>query len=163
MPWPPTGRTLTVSWGLNGKADQGQVFIQGGKTCAESPQRMTRPTAHSLQLRAENRKGLDRSVSIQSAGKVTSAVSLRAVKISPTLTENEMGAASYPYRFPGCTRYGCTTSLIISGDAMCNPSSCFRTTNSNLHKRSPGRPKRPQTEGRSGLHRKRKSGGKKRS
>lgn len=54
-------------------------------------------------------------------------------------------------------------SRVFSNEAISFPSSPSKTTNSNLQSRSDGRPKRPQTDGRLGLHRKRKFDGKKRS
>jgi hypothetical protein len=51
--------------------------LQGGKTCAESPHKITLPNAHWLQLRAENVKGRHRSVSIQSLGYCTSCAKLK--------------------------------------------------------------------------------------
>lgn len=42
--------------------------LHGGKTCAESPHRITRPCAQMLQLRAENVKGRERMTLIQFSG-----------------------------------------------------------------------------------------------
>lgn len=43
-------------------------FLQGGKTCTESPQRITRSFAQMLQLRAEKLNGRERMMLIQSSG-----------------------------------------------------------------------------------------------
>jgi hypothetical protein len=44
------------------------INLEGGKTCAASPARVTRPIDHLLQLLAEKVNGLDRRTSIQSTG-----------------------------------------------------------------------------------------------
>jgi len=46
---------------------------KGGNTCAASPQSITRPRAHLLQLLAANRKGLQRSTVMQSTRKSISS------------------------------------------------------------------------------------------
>jgi hypothetical protein len=72
----------------------GDEGLQGGKTWAESPQRMTRPRDHLLQLRAEKVKPLERTTSMQSSGNARSF--------------------SRPYLDLGCVKYGNTTFLTFS-------------------------------------------------
>lgn len=148
----------------------------GGKTCAASPQTMTRPSAHRLQHRAAKANGRHRRTSTQSVGYSTSFASLYfktnksgSVCVSKNKAEKWRKSSkhsvrwkrkTYPYRAAGCFRYGQTTFLIFEGLAMSRLSSPGSTTNSNLHSRSDGIPKRPHTAGLSGLQRKRKFAGK---
>ncbi len=56
--------------------------LQGGKTWAESPHRITRPSDHLLQLRAEKLKGLDRTTSMQFSGNAKSSSKLLKLTFS---------------------------------------------------------------------------------
>jgi len=73
------GDALATNWKacqlLKYRAGLG-VCLQGGKTWAESPQRITRPSDHLLQLRAEKVKGLDRTTSMQFSGNAKSSSKL---------------------------------------------------------------------------------------
>lgn len=135
--------------------------LQGGKTCAASPHKTTRPCDHLLQLRAEKMNGRERRTSMQSSGNDTSPRRLGGVRKGhvQVWTQNY----THPYRLPACVIYGKTTFLIISGFDILFPSSPLRITNSNRHNRSEGSPKRPHTDGLLGLQMNRKLRGKKRS
>jgi hypothetical protein len=144
MPCPPTGVGISV-WKPQDAIQM--MNLHGGNTCAASPQMMTLPSDHLLQLRAANRNGRARKVLMQSSGNTTSSSRLPGV----SWNDGVGGAGStgtHPYRLPSCVMYGYTTSLTDPISHKRSLSSSGPTTNSNRHSRSSTRPKRPQTAGR---------------
>ena len=115
-----------------------------------------------MQLLAEKRKGLDRSTSMQSSGNLISSDNL-VDSVSSRTRDIGFYPVTNPKQLPGCVRYGKTTSRTLSLVAISISSSSEAMTNSKRQSRSSGRPNRPHTAGRFGLHKKRKSIGKKRS